>query len=103
LTQMHRHAQVMILTHDKERGRISLSTKKLEPSPGDMLRNPALVFAKADEMAAVFKCALDCSGCFQSGQQSLSRSGPSGCHAVLAVQLCMCMHKVHACCARLFL
>ena len=52
----------MILTHDKERGRISLSTKKLEPSPGDMLRNPALVFAKADEMAAVFKCALDCSG-----------------------------------------
>ena len=49
--------QVMILTHDKERGRISLSTKKLEPSPGDMLRNPALVFEKADEMAASFKCA----------------------------------------------
>lgn len=47
----------MILTHDKERGRISLSTKKLEPSPGDMLRNPALVFEKADEMAASFKCA----------------------------------------------
>ena len=50
--------QVMILTHDKERGRISLSTKKLEPSPGDMLKNPALVFEKADEMAASFKCVL---------------------------------------------
>ncbi|KAK9827732.1 hypothetical protein WJX81_007013 [Elliptochloris bilobata] len=47
--------KVMILTYDKERGRISLSTKKLEPSPGDMLRNPALVFEKADEMAASFK------------------------------------------------
>lgn len=53
-------AQVMILTHDKERGRISLSTKKLEPSPGDMLRNPALVFEKADEMAASFKCCPCC-------------------------------------------
>lgn len=38
--------QVMILSQDKERGRISLSTKKLEPTPGDMLRNPALVFEK---------------------------------------------------------
>lgn len=38
--------QVMILSQDKERGRISLSTKKLEPTPGDMLRNPALVYEK---------------------------------------------------------
>eukprot|EP00898_Chlorokybus_atmophyticus_P007617 jgi/Chlat1/7857/Chrsp66S07290 len=47
--------KVMILSHDKEKGRISLTTKKLEPTPGDMLRDPALVYAKADEMAATFK------------------------------------------------
>ena len=31
---------------DRERGLISLSTKKLEPTPGDMIRNPKLVFEK---------------------------------------------------------
>lgn len=36
----------MILSHDRERGRVSLSTKKLEPTPGDMIRNPKLVFEK---------------------------------------------------------
>lgn len=38
--------QVMVLSFDTERGRVSLSTKKLEPTPGDMLRNPQLVFEK---------------------------------------------------------
>ena len=51
-----RCAQVMILSQDRERGRISLSTKKLEPTPGDMLKDPALVYEKADEMAATFRC-----------------------------------------------
>jgi small subunit ribosomal protein S1 len=46
---------VLILSKDPERGRLSLSTKKLEPSPGDMLRNPALVFEKADEMGRIFR------------------------------------------------
>jgi small subunit ribosomal protein S1 len=46
---------VMILSQDKDRGRISLSTKKLEPTPGDMLRNPALVYEKAEEMAKTFR------------------------------------------------
>lgn len=50
--------KVLVLTHDRERGRISLSTKKLEPAPGDMLRNPALVFERADEMAAQFRAAM---------------------------------------------
>lgn len=36
----------MILSHDRERGRVSLSTKKLEPTPGDMIHNPELVFEK---------------------------------------------------------
>ncbi|GJP43224.1 hypothetical protein CLOM_g2715 [Closterium sp. NIES-68] len=47
--------KVMVLSFDSERGRVSLSTKKLEPTPGDMLRNPQLVFDKAEEMAATFK------------------------------------------------
>eukprot|EP00894_Picocystis_sp_ML_P004150 jgi/Pico_ML_1/54667/g47.t2 len=47
--------KVMVISYDKERGRVSLSTKKLEPTPGDMLRNPTLVFDKAEEMAASFR------------------------------------------------
>ena len=35
--------------------RVSLSTRKLEPTPGAMLKNPALVFAKAEETAAAFR------------------------------------------------
>lgn len=50
--------QVMILTQDKERGRMALSTKKLEPSPGDMLKDPKLVFDRADEMADIFRQRL---------------------------------------------
>lgn len=49
------HAQVMILSLDKDRGRVTLSTKKLEPTPGDMLKDPQLVFEKAEEMAIEFK------------------------------------------------
>lgn len=45
----------MILSHDRERGRVSLSTKKLEPTPGDMIRNPTLVFEK-----------VSCSKCFSA-------------------------------------
>ncbi|GMJ02135.1 plastid ribosomal protein S1, ribosomal protein S1 [Hibiscus trionum] len=47
--------KVMILSHERERGRVSLSTKKLEPTPGDMIRNPTLVFEKAEEMAQTFR------------------------------------------------
>jgi len=41
----------MIIDHDKVNGRIALSTKTLEPEPGDMLKDPAMVFAKAEETA----------------------------------------------------
>merc|ERR1712226_926326 len=44
----------MVLAIDKEKGRLSLTTKKLEPSPGDMLRNKELVMEKAEEMAQLF-------------------------------------------------
>ena len=39
--------KVMVLSQDTKRGRVGLCTKKLEPTPGDMLRDPALVYAKA--------------------------------------------------------
>jgi small subunit ribosomal protein S1 len=50
--------KVMIIDLDAERGRISLSTKALEPEPGDMLSDPQKVFEKAEEMAARYKQML---------------------------------------------
>ena len=47
--------KVMIIDLDAERGRISLSTKQLEPEPGDMIKNRDVVFDKAEEMAAKFR------------------------------------------------
>ena len=47
--------KVMIIDLDAERGRISLSTKQLEPEPGDMVKNPDLVYEKAEEMAAKYR------------------------------------------------
>jgi small subunit ribosomal protein S1 len=41
----------MIIDHDKVNGRIALSTKTLEPEPGDMLRDPEKVFELAEETA----------------------------------------------------
>merc|ERR1711904_347958 len=45
----------MVLAIDKEKGRLSLTTKKLVPSPGDMLRNRGLVMEKAETLAALFR------------------------------------------------
>lgn len=45
----------MVLAVDKDKGRLSLTTKKLEPSPGDMLRNRAQVMDKAEDMAMLFR------------------------------------------------
>ena len=50
--------KVMIIDLDAERGRISLSTKQLEPEPGDMVKNPDLVFDKAEEMAEKYREAM---------------------------------------------
>merc|ERR1712003_454945 len=44
----------MVIDRDKAAGRIALSTKTLEPEPGDMLRDPERVFALADETAAKY-------------------------------------------------
>jgi small subunit ribosomal protein S1 len=45
----------MIMSHDRDRERLAFSTKKLEPTPGDMLKDPSIVFARAEEMADLFK------------------------------------------------
>ncbi|MEL6578720.1 MAG: 30S ribosomal protein S1 [Cyanobacteria bacterium J06621_12] len=50
--------KVMIIDLDAERGRISLSTKQLEPEPGDMLKNREIVFEKAEEMAERYRQKL---------------------------------------------
>ncbi|KAK9812316.1 hypothetical protein WJX73_001597 [Symbiochloris irregularis] len=47
--------KAMVLTFDKERRRVNLSTSSLEKQAGDMLRNPAQVFANADAQAAVWR------------------------------------------------
>jgi small subunit ribosomal protein S1 len=47
--------KVMIIDLDAERGRISLSTKQLEPEPGDMLKNREAVFEQAEEMAVKYR------------------------------------------------
>ena len=47
--------KVMIIDLDAERGRISLSTKQLEPEPGDMIKDRQLVFDGAEEMAAKYR------------------------------------------------
>ncbi len=47
--------KVMIIDLDAERGRISLSTKQLEPEPGDMIKNRDVVYDRAEEMAAKYR------------------------------------------------
>merc|ERR1719261_64418 len=44
----------MIIDHDKVNGRIALSTKTLEPEPGDMLKDPDMVFENAEETAKAY-------------------------------------------------
>jgi len=41
----------LVAGHNRENNRISLSTQVLEPEPGDMLRDPAGVFARAEVVA----------------------------------------------------
>ena len=43
----------------KSKVRVAFSTKNLEPSPGDMLRDPAMVYARAEETAQRFRSKLD--------------------------------------------
>jgi small subunit ribosomal protein S1 len=47
--------KVMIIDLDAERGRISLSTKQLEPEPGDMIKDRQVVYDRAEEMAVRYR------------------------------------------------
>jgi len=49
----------MIIDHDKVNGRIALSTKTLEPEPGDMLKDPSAVFERAEETAAAYHARME--------------------------------------------
>jgi len=44
----------MIIDHDKVNGRIALSTKTLEPEPGDMIRDPDRVYEMAEGQAQIY-------------------------------------------------
>jgi len=44
----------MIIDHDKANGRIALSTKTLEPEPGDMIKDPERVYEQAEETARMY-------------------------------------------------
>ncbi|KOR35797.1 MULTISPECIES: 30S ribosomal protein S1 [Planktothricoides] len=70
--------KVMIIDLDAERGRISLSTKQLEPEAGDMVKNRQLVYDKAEEMAAKFREQMMAA---QQGQQP-EASQPSAASSV---------------------
>lgn len=54
LFKIGQKCKVMILEHDKANGRVALSTKALEPTPGDMLKDMENVFAQADATALIF-------------------------------------------------
>ena len=51
--------KVMILEHDKANGRVALSTKTLEPSPGDMLKDMSSVFDNAEETAKKYHARME--------------------------------------------
>ena len=65
-----------MLTYDQATERVNLSTKRLERQPGDMTRNPAAVYAQAEETAKSFRCAAckQCLGCARSVRASAALS-----------------------------
>jgi len=59
LMEVGLQVKCMILSQDKNKGRMSLSTKVLEDKPGDMVRDPEQVFKTAEEVAARYKQKLE--------------------------------------------
>lgn len=72
--------KVMIIDLDAERGRISLSTKQLEPEPGDMIKNRDLVYDKAEEMAARYREQM------AAKQQGIDLNAPAEVEEPVAVE-----------------
>jgi len=50
--------KVMVVSQDTDKGRIALSTKRLEPTPGDMLKDPKKVYDNAEKTAEAFRAQL---------------------------------------------
>ena len=50
--------QIKVMVLSQENGKLSFTTKKLEPNIGDMIRNPKRVFDRAEDMAASFKARI---------------------------------------------
>lgn len=59
LFKIGQRCKVMILEHDKSNGRVALSTKTLEPSPGDILKDMQSVFDNAEETAKKYHERMD--------------------------------------------
>lgn len=53
--QVNDEVKVLIIDIEFERKLISLSTKALEPEPGDMVKNPKNVYEKAEEIAVKYR------------------------------------------------
>uniref|UniRef100_X5DAG0 30S plastidal ribosomal protein S1 2 n=1 Tax=Tisochrysis lutea TaxID=1321669 RepID=X5DAG0_9EUKA len=49
----------MVISQDKSKGRVALSTKTLEAEPGDMIKNQAKVFEEAEATAAKYQERLE--------------------------------------------
>jgi len=58
LFQLGERIKVMVLSQDPVQGRLSLTTKRLEPIHGDMLTNRKAVYEKAEEMAERFRADI---------------------------------------------
>merc|ERR1719387_1002676 len=49
----------MVISQDKAKGRVALSTKTLEPEAGDMIKNQEKVFELAEETAAKYQQRIE--------------------------------------------
>ncbi|KAL1499367.1 hypothetical protein AB1Y20_011574 [Prymnesium parvum] len=49
----------MVISQDKAKGRVALSTKTLEPEAGDMIKNQQKVFEQAEETAAKYQQRIE--------------------------------------------
>jgi hypothetical protein len=55
--QVGSEIKAMVISQDKDKGRFSLSTKSLEPEPGDMLKDQAAVFTQVRARARARRTA----------------------------------------------
>ncbi|MCO5612946.1 hypothetical protein L7F22_067219 [Adiantum nelumboides] len=66
--------KVLILDDDRKRDKLSLSTRKLEPKPGEMLRNPSVVYELAEKMGALYRKRISNAEAEGAGARELSTS-----------------------------